>query len=147
MSRIPTDTDLMVEALRARAKQRESAAGQLSVLLAETRATTGRDVRSQAVKVVDELALAGRLRDLADRLDRKTLWLSRHATPDEQAESDALEDAIFGDTREHEDPDGETITIDGLGEVDLLPDHQTDDEDDGDVPDVLAILEETPADA
>jgi hypothetical protein len=71
-----TDLDLVVEALRARAEQRQRAGTLLSTKLAEQRAG-GTDVRSSAVKVIDELDAAHRLAGLADDLEAERLTLHR----------------------------------------------------------------------
>jgi hypothetical protein len=70
-----TPTQLIVEALRARAGQRQSVARQLSTALAVQRAE-GKDVRSGALKVLDELAYADTLTSAADQLDAGTHHIS-----------------------------------------------------------------------
>lgn len=108
-----TDDELIIEALRARARQRQRASTQLSTALADARAE-GKDVRSGALKVIDELAYAARLGAIADS------WV----TTSNVAALVAVPLLVV------EEPAAEILNVDGLGAVDVLPDHGLDEDDD-----------------
>ncbi len=69
-----TTLDLVVEALRARADQRVAAA-QKGAQVVAARKETGRDVRSNSVTLVLELAAAQTLTDIAAGLDSGSLQI------------------------------------------------------------------------
>lgn len=144
MPTAPDLTSLVIEALRARADQRARASAALAAKLAEHRAG-GADVRSGAVKVVEELAIASQLADVADDLEHgrrhlTTPGLQAPPTPADPTSPTPTE-TLDSEATADEGGDTGTVLVDGLL-VDLLPDHDRDDDvDDGPVVDVLATLE------
>lgn len=139
----PDDLTLVVDALNARADQRARASTQLSEKLAEQRAG-GKDVRSAAVRVVDELASAGRLRTLATALLEGDLRMAQAVVATRALTPETVDDVALspGDPAADAtaDDDGPVTVIDiGGVEVDLLTADEDDEPDD--VEDVLGALE------
>lgn len=107
-----TDTALVIEALRARAGQRQRAGALLSQKLAEARAG-GHDVRSKALRVVDELAAATSLEEVADALEAGRILLQPPAPAPLQAATIAAVPESFPETVGDDEPATTGEVIDG----------------------------------
>lgn len=135
------NTQLVVEALEARSRQFMTAAMELAMGVAPARQAR-RDVRADAVKVLDLLIDAGKLKGNADALARGYLTVTaageftRTTPPPTQEET--MDDEPGEDT-----PEATTETVDGM-EVDLLADEVLDDDETSDalLADVEALIQE-----
>lgn len=113
MSVTPDSLTLIVEALRARGTQHQRAGALLSQKLTEQRAN-GVDVRSKALRVVEELAAGTLLDDVATSLENGTLVITDPRpdpapAPGDHVDADLFTAADLGDV--------EVDTVDGTVEV------------------------------
>lgn len=130
----PAAVETVVEALRSGASQRQRAGTQLSGSLAAAR-REGRDVRSSAVRVVDLLAGAEQLAEVADLLEGGLLVLAppRADEPAEAAPNSEVEQLVALDALRAQ------LTGEDAGAA--VEDDGADLDDDADVDDLSAEID------
>jgi hypothetical protein len=134
-----TDTDLISESLRVDANRRRRAAGSMSADL-EQQESSGKDIRSGAVKLARLLAQAERLSSIADALDRGVLTLAPAARASVVHLRSVEESPLEPEDVKPADDGGDVITTEDGLQHDLLPTHQGDEVTEADMAEADALV-------